>query len=118
MQKLEINETRAKRPTKLPVMLTVEEVRRVLPEIPLQPFRLMARLIYGAGLRLMEACRLRVQDVDFDRLQLMMRDGKGEKDRAVPLPGRLVEGLLRQLETVERRHELDLEAGAGWAWLP
>jgi integron integrase len=78
----------------------------------------MAGLMYGAGLRVMECCRLRVKDVDFNRRQIIVRDGKGEKDRAVPLPERLVEGLQQQLEVVRRQHAEDLEAGAGWVWLP
>jgi integron integrase len=116
--KLEIDAVRAKRPERLPVVLSVDEVRRVLAEIPLGAPRLMAGLMYGAGLRVMEACRLRVQDVDFDRRQLMVRDGKGEKDRAVPMPARLIDGLQRQLETVRDLHEQDVAAGAGWVWLP
>lgn len=65
-----------------------------------------------AGLRVMEACRPRVQDIDFDRRQLMVRDGKGEMDRAVPMPSRLVEGLRQQLETgFGRRTEPDIARG-------
>jgi integron integrase len=74
--------------------------------------------MYGAGLRVMECCRLRVKDADFDRRQIIVRDGKGEKDRAVPLPERLVEGLERQLEFVRKQHAEDVAAGAGWVWLP
>jgi site-specific recombinase XerD len=173
-----IDAVRAKRPERLPVVLSVEEVRRLLAAIPVGPVRLMAGLMYGAGLRVMECCRLRMKDVDFDRRQIIVRDGKGEKDRAVPLPERLmgkvgdsladaseslahasgsfanasgsfanasgsfaqgsgsfanasgsfaqgsgyrerpVENLRDQLEFVRRQHREDLEAGAGWVWLP
>lgn len=117
-QKIELNAVRAKQPERMPVVLSVDEVRRLLAEIPQGPTRLMAGLMYGAGLRVMEACRLRVKDVDFDRRQITVRDGKGEKDRMVPLPQRLVEGLKRQLELVKEQHASDLEASAGWVWLP
>ena len=66
----------------------------------------------------MEVCRLRVKDVDFDRLQLSVREGKGEKDRMVPLPQKLIDGLRRQVEAVLVLHDEDLELGAGWVWLP
>ena len=74
--------------------------------------------MYGAGLRAMECCRLRVKDVDFARWQICVRDGKGEKDRMVPFPERLVVGLGQQIEQVKTQHEHDLAAGAGWVWLP
>lgn len=76
---------RAKRPEHLPVVLTIEEVRAVLSRLQGVP-RLMAVLLYGAGLRLLECCRLRVQDVDFAKNQLLIRDGKGAKDRVTMLP--------------------------------
>ena len=66
----------------------------------------------------MEACRLRVKDLDFERLQLTIRDGKGEKDRAVPLPKKLISHLQAQVDRVKRLHEQDLANGAGWVWLP
>ncbi len=109
---------RAKLPERLPVVLSLDEVRRVLAQVPPGPLRLMAGLMYGAGLRLMEACRLRVKDIDFDRKQILVRDGKGKKDRAVPLPQRLVDGLTRQIAEVKKLHEADLAAGAGFVWLP
>jgi integron integrase len=117
-QEIKLNAARAKQPQRLPVVLSQDEVRRVLAEVPQGPMRLMAALMYGAGLRLMEACRLRVKDIDFDRRQIIVRDGKGEKDRAVPLPERLVEGLQRQLRLVQSQHHADVQAGAGWVWLP
>ncbi|MDX1944409.1 MAG: integron integrase [Pirellulaceae bacterium] len=117
-QEVRIDAVRAKRPERLPVVLSTEEVRRVLAEVAEGPVRLMAGLMYGAGLRVMECCRLRVKDVDFERRQVIVRDGKGEKDRAVPLPERLLEGLQRQLEVVRAQHARDLAVGAGWVWLP
>ena len=114
----QVDAVRAQRPERLPVVLSVDEVRRVLHEIPVGPYRLIAELMYGSGLRLMEACRLRVKDVDFARVQITVRDGKGEKDRMVPLPQKLVAGLRRQVTLVRKQHEEDLEMGAGWVWLP
>ncbi len=115
---IRLDAVRAKRPERLPVVLTVDEVRRLLCAIPEGPSRLMAGLMYGAGMRLLEVCRLRLKDVDFDRKQLMVRDGKGEKDRMVPLPTKLDPHLRRQIESVRLQHAEDLEAGAGWVWLP
>jgi len=115
---IELDAVRAKRPQRLPVVLSIDEVRKVLCNIPEGPYRVMAGLMYGAGLRLMEACRIRVKDVDFDRQLIMVRDGKGEKDRMVPLPQKLVPHLKNQLEFVRQQHQRDLELGAGWVWLP
>lgn len=108
---IELNAVRAKRPERLPVVLSVEEVRRLLLELPEGEIRLMAGLMYVAGMRVMEVCRLRVKDLNFDRQQIIVRDGKGEKDRVVPLPQRLSAELLRQLEKVKTLHLADLEAG-------
>jgi integron integrase len=115
---IQIDATRAQTPERVPVVLSTEEVRLVLNGLPLGPIRLMGGLMYGAGLRLMECCRLRIKDFDFQRWQITVRDGKGEKDRMVPLPKRLAEGLKRQIESVKRQHSEDLAAGAGWVWLP
>jgi integron integrase len=115
---LTIDAARAKLPERLPVVLSVDEVRRVLTQVPQGPVRLLAGLMYGAGLRLMEACRLRVKDIDLARKQILVRDGKGQKDRAVPLPQRLLDGLKRQIDTVKKLHTADLAAGAGFVWLP
>lgn len=115
---LKIDAVRAKRPERVPVVLSVEEVRRVLGELPEGPMRLIGWLAYGAGMRLMECCRLRVKDVDFDRKQITVRDGKGEKDRMVPLPQRSTGGLREQLRFVGEQHAQDVAAGAGWVWLP
>jgi len=78
----------------------------------------MCSLMYGGGLRVMEACRLRVKDIDFDRKQIMVREGKGEKDRAVPLPQRLISPLKHQIELINKLHQQDLLVGAGWVWMP
>jgi len=108
---------RAKRPVHLPVVLTRDEVRTVLQRLDGVP-RLMAVLLYGAGLRLLECCRLRVKDVDFATNQLAIRDGKGHKDRATMLPAAVKADLLAHLERVRRQHEDDLRHGAGWVELP
>lgn len=115
---IEISAIRAKKPPKLPVVLSQDEVRRLLLAIPLGTKRTMAGLMYGAGLRQMEVCRLRVKDVDFARKQLIVRDGKGDKDRAVPLPERLRDAVGRQLELTLALHQKDLAAGAGYVYLP
>lgn len=115
---VELNAQRAKRSEHLPVVLSVDEVRKVLNVIPPGPYRVMASLMYGAGMRLMEVCRLRVKDVDFDRKQIIVRDGKGEKDRAVPLPEKLLPRLKQQVHFVSQLHARDLAANAGWVWLP
>lgn len=108
---------RAKRPERVPVVMSVEEVRMVLDRME-GVYRLLAELLYGSGMRILEACRLRVKDVDFSRRQIVVRDGKGEKDRPVPLPRR-VEGRLReQIEASRAIHKKDLAAGRGRVWLP
>jgi integron integrase len=78
----------------------------------------MAELMYGSGLRLLETCRLRVKDIDFARGQIVVREGKGDKDRVVPLPRRLEARLRAQVERVEEIHRGDLKAGHGRVWLP
>ncbi len=80
--------------------------------------RLMASLLYGAGLRVLECCRLRVQDIDFATNQIVVRGGKGDKDRVTMLPGIAKAGLLEHLEDVRAQHRHDLAAGAGWVELP
>ena len=112
-----IDALRAKRPERLPVVLSVEEVRRILDRMSGRE-RLMVELLYGSGLRLLEVCRLRVKDLDFDRGQILVRDGKGEVDRAVPLPMKLVPKLREQLDGVKQLHASDLRKGHGRVWLP
>lgn len=108
---------RAKRPERLPVVLTREEVRAVLQRLDGVP-RLMACLLYGAGLRVLECCRLRVQDIDFATNQIVIRGGKGDKDRVTMLPGIAKADLSRHLDVVRAQHQRDLGAGAGWVELP
>ena len=109
--------TRAKRPKRLPVVLTHEEVRSLLALLDGQ-VALMASLLYGAGMRLMESVRLRVKDVDFGRREIVVRNGKGGKDRRVPLPRKLEAGLQAQIERVRVLHARDLAEGFGEVWLP
>jgi integron integrase len=108
---------RASRPVRLPVVLTRDEVRRVLERVDGAP-RLIVLLLYGAGLRLLEAAQLRVKDVDFTTNQIVIRNGKGAKDRVTMLPATARPGLLQQLDVVRRQHRADLEHGAGWVALP
>jgi integron integrase len=108
---------RAKRPAHLPAVLTRDEVAAILHELH-GVERIMASLLYGAGLRLLECCRLRVKDVDFTRRELTIRNGKGARDRVAPLPRALVTPLTTQLVRVRALHEVDLGAGAGSVELP
>jgi len=107
----------AKTSATLPVVLTRDEVRAVLGRMEGEP-RLMATLLYGCGLRLLECCRLRVKDVDFGRNQITVRRGKGDKDRATMLPLSIKVEHAAHLERVRLRHERDLASGAGWVELP
>lgn len=111
------NIQRAKRPERLPVVLSREEVAALLGEMNGVTW-LMASLLYGAGLRLMECARLRVQDVDFVRREITVRQGKGGKDRRTMLPAMTVDALQGQLAEARRVHERDLAAGFGVVWLP
>ncbi len=108
---------RAKTPVRLPVVLTREEVRAILARMNGAP-RLMATLLYGSGLRLLECCHLRVKDVDFGRNQITVRRGKGEKDRATMLPQAVKAELSAHIAWVRAQHERDLAGGAGWVELP
>ena len=111
------NVVRAKRSERLPGVLTREEVRAVIRELQGPP-RLMAILLYGAGLRLLECARLRVKDVDFATNQIIVRAGKGDRDRVTMLPAVVRTDLVRHVEMVRRQHEADLRHGAGWVELP
>jgi integrase len=108
---------RAKRPVRVPVVLTQQEVRAVLSQLEGTKW-LMASLLYGAGLRLRKCLKLRVKDVDFSYRQIVVRDGKGAKDRITMLPTALVEPLRNHLARVKRRHECDLAEGYGEVELP
>jgi integron integrase len=108
---------RAKHPARIPVVLSRGEVRRLLAHIDGTCW-LMAALLYGTGMRLMECVRLRVKDVDFDRGEIVVREGKGGKDRRVPLPKRLRDPLHERIERTRVVHAQDLAAGLGRVWLP
>jgi integron integrase len=101
----------------MPVVFTKEEARAVLARLN-GTARLMAHLLYGSGLRLMECVRLRIKDVDLGYLQITVRDGKGGRERITMVPVQLAEGLRQQIEKVVRLHEEDLSAGAGEVYLP
>ena len=109
--------TQAKPSQRLPVVLTEAEVRAVLAHLE-GVYWLVGMLLYGAGLRLMEAVRLRVKDVDLGRRELLVRDGKGGKDRVTVLPARVVEPLRAHLATRRALHERDCLAGQGEVYLP
>lgn len=108
---------RASRPRKLPVVLSRDEVRSVLGRMHGTP-RLVAAILYGGGLRLLEALRLRIKDVDFAARLLVIREGKGAKDRRTMLPDSLEQALRVQIDLVRRIHRKDLAAGRGQVWLP
>ena len=108
---------RAKRPARVPVVFTRQEAERLLKQLP-STYGLIAGLLYGAGLRLMEAVRLRVKDLDFEYMEILVRDGKGEKDRRTILPCPLAEPLRRHLERVKLLHDKDLGEGFGEVYLP
>ena len=108
---------RAKQPHRVPVVLTQDEVAAVLRHLSGTPW-IMATLLYGAGLRLMECIRLRVKDVDFPYNQIVVRDGKGHKDRVTMLPQQVKAPLQRHLDDVKKLHEHDVQAGAGHVYLP
>jgi integron integrase len=113
----ELEILRPRRRRRLPVVLTKEEVRAVLGELSGQ-HHLVATLLYGAGPRLLEALRLRVKDLDFERLQLTVREGKGGKDRVTMLPGRISPTLKDHLAAVRRLHQRDRAQGFGRVELP
>ena len=112
-----INALRAKKPKRLPTVLTKEEVYRLLGHLS-GDHLLMAKLLYGSGLRLMECLRLRVKDIDFSQYQIIVRDGKGQKDRVTMLPKSLIAPLQAHLQSVERLHQEDLARGFGSVYLP
>jgi integron integrase len=107
----------AKQPQRLPTVLTIDEVRSLLAHMEGVPW-LIASLLYGSGLRVLEACRLRVLDIDFGMRQIIVRNGKGAKDRVTMLPESLVEALKSQLELARLQHQRDCEQGGGDVYLP
>jgi integron integrase len=108
---------KAKTPRRLPVVLTREEVAAVLRELK-GVHALVVHLLYGTGMRIMEGVRLRVKDVEFARRLIIVRDGKGQKDRVAMLPERVVPPLHTQLARARAVHERDVAAGFGHVWLP
>lgn len=107
----------AKKPKRLPVVLSREEVDAVLKHLSGAPL-LIAQLLYGSGLRLTECLRLRVKDVDFGQKLLVVRDGKGMKDRTTTLPEAVIPQIRQQLQRVKQQHHKDLEKGRGLVSLP
>lgn len=108
---------RALRPRRLPIVLSKSEVRQLLAKVD-GVDRLVCTLLYGAGLRLLEGLRLRVHDVDFDRREVTVRSGKGDKDRRTILPLSAVDGLQQHLTAVRRLWEADREANVAGVWMP
>jgi integron integrase len=108
---------RAKRPSRLPVVFARAEVLSLMSRLS-STYGLIAGLLYGSGLRLMEAVRLRVKELDFEYMEILVRDGKGEKDRRTILPRPLSEPLRHHLERVRLLHENDLREGFGETYLP
>ncbi|RME07260.1 MAG: integron integrase [Anaerolineae bacterium] len=107
----------AKRPQRLPTVLTPSEVQQLLQHIT-GKYKLIAQLLYGSGLRLMECLRLRIKDIDLTYRAITVRDGKGHKDRIVPLPQTAIPALKRQIEYARLLHQQDLEEGYGEVYLP
>jgi len=108
---------RARRSRRVPVVLSKAEVQRLLTAVPMK-YRLFFQFLYGTGLRLMEALRLRVKDVDFERGQIVVRGGKGDKDRVTMLPEALRSAMMEHLERVRLLHQKDLAEGLGAVPLP
>lgn len=114
---MEIRATRARQSQRLPVVLSREQVLQIITLLN-DKTRLMAKLMYGCGLRSLEVVRLRVQDVDFDQKQIIVREAKGNKDRVTFLPQNIVEPLQQQIEAVRKIHEADVREGYGEVYLP
>ena len=111
------NVTQAKVPKRLPVVLTVSEVQNVLSRLN-GTHLLIASLLYGGGMRLMEAVRLRVKDVDFERREILVREGKGFKDRVTMLPEAVIDSLKAHMVKVKALHAEDLAQGFGEVYMP
>lgn len=107
----------AKRTPKLPVVLTKQEVKNLLSNLSGGKW-IMANMLYDAGLRLLECLRLRVGDIDFNYRQIIVRNGKGEKDRVTMLPGCIIDSLKEHLDSVRKLHQKDLDEGFGKVYLP
>lgn len=110
---------RAKRPVRVPSVLSADEVQRLIEAVrPGSMHRLMIELLYGTGLRITECCTLRLRDLDFDRAQIIVRGGKGDKDRVVMMPAALRGRLVEQARRVRSLHARDLEKGGGHVPIP
>ena len=120
--KVDLNEdiqfARSKKPKRLPTVLSKSEVKELFSNIDGTTQSLMAKLLYGCGMRLMECVRLRVLDVDFKYQQIVIREAKGRKDRVVPIPETLLDGLKQQIEKSRKEHSEDLEQSQGRVYLP
>lgn len=110
--------TRVSRPPRLPTVLTQAEVQQLIAQVSEPLPGLVIRLLYGSGMRVLECLRLRVKDVDFQRCEIVVREGKGNKDRVTMLPAGLVEPLRTQIAMVKAQHDADLAVGQGEVWLP
>lgn len=107
----------AKRPRKLPVVFSKTEIKRIMPLMD-ETYRLIAKIMYGSGLRLNECISLRIQDIDFDNSQIIVRNAKGKKERSTMLPESLIETLKSQISKVKALHQHDLRNGYGYVYLP
>ena len=118
----ELNAVRARRPVRVPTVMTREETRQLLQALAeldtREPYALMAQLMYGSGLRLMECCRLRVKDIDLARGQITVRGGKGDKDRFVMLPVSVHSSLAKLFDWRRALHDQDLARGHGRVEMP
>lgn len=110
--------TRAKKPARLPTVLTREETQELLAQITDPEMSLIVGLLYGGGMRLLEVLRLRVKDVELVRREILIRNGKGGKDRVTMLPARLGEAMRARIAWRRTMHETDLQAGKGEVWMP
>jgi integron integrase len=110
--------TRAKKPVRLPTVLTADEVKLLFKYLDDPLMDLIVRLLYGTGMRLLECLRLRMKDVEFSRREIVVREGKGNKDRVTMLPDSLADRLRAQMEFVKGQHALDLAVNRGEVWLP
>ncbi|GAB2902979.1 integron integrase [Uliginosibacterium flavum] len=110
--------TRAKKPVRLPTVLTVAETQALVAAVEDPEMALVIRLLYGTGMRVLEGMRLRVKDVDFARREILVREGKGNKDRVTMLPASLVEALRAKVRLRRHQHEADVAQGRGSVYLP
>ncbi len=117
-RELVLDAARANTPSRLPTVLTQDEVRNLLAMVPDGQTKTIISLLYGSGLRLMEACRIRYKDIDLPRSQIVIRDGKGAKDRMTPLPSHLADKLQTQRRLVRALHESDRGGGIEGVHLP